>query len=74
MRGAFLLCVMNKVASRAIWTEPDRVECSAKFRLVLRVTRKLSEFMISVSKLAFVSIFTSSIFFKGSAQFSFVTT
>ena len=41
-RGSFLFCVVDKVTSGTIRTEPDGVEGSAQLRLVFGVSGEVS--------------------------------
>lgn len=72
--GSDLIETVDKVASRTVGTEPNRMVSPTQIGLVLGVSRDGSELLFAVGKLAFISVFTAATLLKRSAQLSLVST
>lgn len=57
-RGSALVHVMDEVAARAIWTEPNGVEGATWLGLVLGMAGKIAQFVVAVCKLALLAVLT----------------
>jgi len=64
---------MNEMATRAVWAEASGVVCATWLCFVFGMTSQSSQFMVSMRKLTFLTIFAHAIFFEWSAQFCLVT-
>ena len=65
--------IVDKVTAWPVRAEADRVEGPAQFGLVLRMTRQVPEFRITMSKLTLVAVFAGTALLEGTAQFRLVT-
>lgn len=63
---------MNEVTAWPIRAETNAMESAAQLRFILWVTRKTANLVRSMSKLAFVTIFTCAVLLVLTAQFSLV--
>jgi len=80
--GLFLGCLcwgvshlvkgMNEVATRSIRTEPNTVVSAAKVCLVFWVTVDIANLLVTMGKLALLTILASTVFLEGAAHLSFV--
>lgn len=61
---ARLFGVVNEMATRAVRTEADTVECTTEFGFILGMTLQVAQFMHSVGKLAFLAVFAFAGFLK----------
>jgi len=64
---------VDEVTSRTVGAEPDTVVGATQVRLVFWVSGDCAEFLHTVSKLAFLSIFARSILLKGPTHFCLVS-
>lgn len=69
---AHLVQVVDKVATRAVGTEADRVVGATQVCLVLGVTGNGSQLLLSMGKLALVSVLARAILLEGAAQLGLV--
>ena len=67
-----LILVVNEMATRSIGAESDSVEGTAQFGFVLGMAIQVSQFVLSVSKLTLIPVFTMSTLFKGAAHLGLV--
>ena len=67
-----LVFVVDEVAAGTIRAEAYRVKCAAQLGLVLGVTVQTSQLILTMGKLALVSVLAETVLLKGTAKFSLV--
>lgn len=65
-RYPLLVSIVDEMTSWSVRAKANGVKCSAKFCFVFRMSCELPEFVHSMSKLALVAVFASSVLFEGS--------
>jgi len=63
---------MNEVASRSIRTEPNTVVSATKVCLVFWVTVDTANLLVTMGKLALLTVLASTVLLEGAAHLSFV--
>ena len=66
------LVLMHEMAPFAIVADAYYVEIAAELRFVLGVAAEVSEFVVAVSKLTFISVFTGAALLERPAQLGLV--
>lgn len=68
-----LFGIVDKVAPGSVRAEPDAMERTAQFGLVLGMALEIAQFLHAVRELALVAILTLTGFLERSAQLGFVS-
>jgi len=66
------LGLVEEMAPGSVGAEADGVESAAELRFVLGVAAEVSEFVVAVSKLTFISVFTGAALLERPAQLGLV--
>lgn len=72
-RSAALLGIVDEMAARPVRAETDGVEGATQLSFVLGMAAQAAQFMDSMSKLAFVTVFAGTVLLKGPAELCLVT-